>query len=187
MITYEKNGINYQLKQTPSEFTIGEFEIVSGILSNSTLDKIDKYSQLFVSLGIPQDIVDDMDTSEFFDLIKRYIDFNDETDYLNSEKVKTIEIEDRTYQAYEDKFNLNVKQMRFIENFIKQNPTTYIGDLMAIIFKDTQLTSNEHFVDAHIRHKAKLFRKHVTVDMALPYIGYFSKELFNNITTYNNI
>ena len=51
-------------------------------------------------------------------------------------------------------------------------------------FKDIELTNNEHYVDAHIRHKAKLFRENVTADVALPYVGFFSKELLENIQTY---
>lgn len=188
MLTVRINEIDYSIKQKLNEFTIGEFEIITAILSNPELDKIDKYTQIFTVLGVPSETIDNMETSEFFELIKNFANIEDDIDYLLAEKVKEIEINGRVYQSYEgDIFKMNVKQMKMIEKFIKLNPQTYISDLMAILFKDVQLTNNEHYVDAHIKHKSKLFKDNVTVDVALPYVGFFSKELLTNIQTYASL
>lgn len=183
MINVTLQGIDYQIKQTPNEFKINEFEIISSILNDSSLDKIDKYSQLFIQLGIPQEVIDNLEINEFFNLIKSFTQIEESESKL-PEKVKTIEINGRTYQAYTDEFKMNVKQMKLIENAINKNPNAYIGHLMAILFLDTQLTNNEHYVDAHIKHKAKLFGENVTADLALPYVLYFGKDLMSNYSTY---
>ena len=188
MLTVRLNDIDYSIKQKVNEFTIGEFEQITNILNNAELDKIDKYTQIFTVLGIPQDIIDEMETSEFFNLVKEFANIEDNIDYLVSEKVKEVTINNRVYQAYEgEEFKMNVKQMKMIEKYIKLNPKTYISDLMAIIFKDTQLTNNEHYVDAHIKHKSNLFKDNITVDVALPYVGFFSKELLTNLQTYASL
>lgn len=187
MLTVRINEIDYSIKQRMNEFTIGEFEIIANIINDANLDKIDKYSQIFVALGIPQEVIDDMNTSDFFELIKLFA-LIEETDYTLSEKAKSIEIKGRTYESYSgDEFVMNVKQMKLIEKHVKTNPINYISYVMAIIFKDTELTNNEHYVDAHIKHKASLFRENVTVNLALPFIGFFSAELLANIQTYTKL
>lgn len=185
MITVLVQGSEFTLKNKISDFTIGEFENISSIFADENVDKIDRYSQLFILLGIPSDTIDDLEISEFFNLVEKYSDNNDlEIDYLAKEKQQEIEINGRIYRAYDETFKMNVKQMRLIENKIKNSSTKYIGDLMAIIFKDVHLSNNEHYVEAHLKHKAKLFRENITADVALPYVGFFSKELLNNIQTY---
>lgn len=168
---------DYPLKQNPSEFTIGEYEKISSIINNDELDQIDKYSQFFVELGIPQDVMDDLNTIEFFNIIKSYTSDKFEL----GEFQQTIEINGRTYKAFNEEFFLNVKDMKAIEKYVKINPNSFVGELMAIVFKDVDLTKTEHYADAHIRHKAKLFREHVTFDVAVPYVGYFSKELLGSL------
>ena len=188
MISVRINEIDYSIKQKVNEFTIGEFETITTILNNSELDKIDKYTQIFTVLGVPQNVIDEMETSHFFNLVKEFANIEDNIDYLVAEKVKEVTVNGRVYQAYEgDEFKMNVKQMKMIEKYIKLNPKTYISDLMAIIFKDVQLTNNEHYVDAHIKHKSNLFKDAITVDVALPYVGFFSKELLTNLQTYASL
>lgn len=184
MITVTLNEVDYQLKKNLNEFTIGEFEKLSSIINNESLDRIDRYIQIFALLGIPSEIVEDLDSKVFFDLVSKW-SVNEELS--ETEMQKEIEINGRTYQSFDTEFNLNVKQIKLIEKYIKIDMSAYIGELMAIIFKDTQLTSNEHFVDAHIKHKAKLFRENVTVDIAMPYLNYFGGEIFNNVSVLGKI
>lgn len=183
MLEIELNGNVYQLKHTADEFLIGEYERVSSIINNTELDQIDKYSQLFVELGIPQTVLDELNTIKFFEIIKSYNGYQFEV----GEFTKEIEINGRTYKAFEDEFFLSVKDMKEIEKSIKRNPDSFIGDVMAIVFKDVELTKNEHYVDAHIKHKAKLFRDNVTFDKAVPFISYFSKEVIASLQMFKEI
>lgn len=184
MITVTLNEVEYQLPKNLNEFTIGKFEILTRIINNPELDRIDKYIQIFSLLGISSEIIEDLDSKVFFDLISKWSQV-EETNEV--EMQKEIEINGRTYQSFDTEFNLNVKQIKLIEKYIKIDMSAYIGELMAIIFKDTQLTSNEHFVDAHIKHKAKLFRENVTVDIAMPFLNYFGGEIFSNVNSLSKI
>lgn len=58
---------------------------------------------------------------------------------------------------------------------------------MAVIFKDVDLTKNEHYEEAHIKHKAKLFRDNITFDIAIPYIAYFSKEIIESLQMFKEV
>lgn len=183
MLQIEIAGSVYQLKHKPEDFLIGEYERVSSIMNNDELDQIDKYTQLFIELGIPQDVLEELNTIKFFEIIKSYTSYQLEI----GEFTKEIEINGRLYKSFDDDFFLSVKDMKEIERSIKRNPDSFIGDIMAIVFKDVELTKNEHFVDAHIKHKSKLFREHVGFDKAVPFIAYFSKEVISSLQMFKEV
>lgn len=183
MLTIKIKDKEFILKQNPSDFLISEYESVSTLLNNSELDEFDKYYQLFILLGVDEDILDNLDTIEFFDIIKTYLNNNLSTGPLTKELV----VNGRTYQSFDEKFYINVRDMKAIERFIKNNPDVFIGELMAILFKDVELSKTEHYIDAHIKHKAKLFRENITLDIAIPFIGYFSKDLISSLEIFKEI
>lgn len=183
MLEIEIAGSVYQLKHKPEDFLIGEYEKVSSIMNNNELDEIDKYAQLFIELGIPQEELEGMNTISFFELIKKYTSYQLEI----GEFTKEIEINGRVYKSFQDEFFLSVKDMKEIEKSIKRNPDSFIGDIMAIVFKDVELTKNEHYVDAHIKYKSKLFRENVTFDKAIPFVAYFSKEVIASLQMFKEV
>ena len=66
----------------------------------------------------------------------------------------------------------------------KKNPTKFIAGILAIIFKDTELTNTEHYSMAHIEYKAELIRKEITYDIALPFIADYSVNLIEMLELY---
>ena len=41
--------------------------------------------------------------------------------------------------------------------------------MLAVLFKRTDLTKNEHYTEAHIKHKAKIIRE-LPAEVAVPYL-----------------
>jgi hypothetical protein len=176
MLNVKINDTTYRIKNSSEEFTITEFETICSILNDTSIPKYSKWSQIFIYLGIPEDVIDTFDSSAFVSIIK---EFELESPTTNT-ITKEIIIDGYTYVAYDSEFFLSVKQMGLIEEFISKDSDKYLGELMAIIYKREDLTKAEHFDKAHIKHKAKLFREHITADKALPFIGYLSKQLIND-------
>jgi hypothetical protein len=166
---------DYEIKQDIKELTITEFEKVSAILNNEELDKFESWADVFIYLGVPVEEVNDMEFDEFIKYVK---DFNDSKIEANLEMTKTIEVEGYTYQAFEDEFKLKVKDLKLIEKAITSNAQNYFAKLMSIIFKRTDLSNAEHYDNAHLKHKEKLF-KDLSAELVVPYVVFVSKKLTN--------
>lgn len=187
MITITLKEVDYNLKTSASDFSLGEYESILTII-NSTDEDFEKYANLLVSVGLPIEVVDNLEIKDFMSVLKQFTQSFDDISQYTSNFSKTIEIGNKIYTSYtDDEFKLKVKELKLIEKFITRNPNAYLSEIIAVVFKDNDLTNTEHYTDAHIRHKAKLFREHVTLDIALPYIIYFSKEILNNITVEINL
>jgi hypothetical protein len=182
MFTINLNDKEYQVKNSLKELTVGEYEKITDIISDNTVDRIDKYLLIFDVLGVPVDGLESLAPATFFGYVKEFNKVESTNEFIKNEKIKDFVIKNRVYQSYTgDSFELNVKQMRYIEKYIKKNPKAYISDLLAIIFKDIELTDNEHYTDAHIRYKSSLIKDNITADLALPYLAQFSIDLIVNL------
>lgn len=163
----------YQVRNNVDELLLKEFEEVSSIFNNKDKDYFEKWSEIFVYLGLEQDFVDELDTFAFIDIIKEFNIVNlDKTDII-----KEIEVEGDLYVAYDEQFKLTVKEMTLIEHYIKKNENRYLGEIMAIVYKRPGFDKTINFDKAHIHHKAELFRKNLTADKAIPFISFLSKKL----------
>lgn len=151
------------------ELTIEQFEKISQILNNQEFDNIEKYVEMFKYLGIKEEMWDDYPFSEFIKLVQ---DFNLDS-YTPNEPVTSIELEGYTYEA---KMKLSVKETKLIEKIVNSKPNHYISDIMAIMFKRTDLSNTEHFTDAHLKHKAKLFRN-LKAEVCVPYIVFVTEKI----------
>lgn len=184
MLNIKIEGNTYPIKQSAEEFTIGEYENVAAILNNDDINEVERFSQAFVMLGMNEDLLDSFDAFAFFKLIGKFKDYQMEV----GEFSQIIEVNGRTYESFKDgnEFYFSVKDMRLIEEYVKKNPTFFIAEIIAILFKDVELTKTEHYDDAHIKHKAKLFRKEITYDIALPFIADFSQNLIESLESFKN-
>jgi hypothetical protein len=179
MLTVRINEIDYSIKQKLNEFTIGEFETITNILNNPEFDELEKYYEIFIVSGIPSSDLEELDIKEFLDLIRNFLE-NSEFNFSEIEKSKEFTINNRLYRAFDTEFKLKVKEMKLIEKYIKKNEKQTLSYILAILFKDIELTENEHYVEAHINHKANLIRENITADIAIPYISYFSDKFVNS-------
>lgn len=152
-----------------SELTIEQFEKISQILNNQDFDNIEKYVEMFKYLGIQEHEWDDYPFSEFVKLVQQ---FNLDS-YTPQDAVKSIELDGYTYTA---EMRLSVKETKLIEKIVNTKPNHYISDILAIMFKRTDLSNVEHFADAHLKQKAKLFR-HQKAELCVPYIVFVTEKI----------
>lgn len=176
MLKVNVDGKSYQVKNNIDEFLIKDFEVVTKILNDDKINNIEKWSEVFIFCGLPRDIVDMFDLEAFIKLIKEFNLLDDK----GIEMVKDITLNDITYTCYQEEFRLTVKDTRYIEDFIVKNPNNYLGELMAIVYKRTDVDKNITYDSAHIKYKAELFRNGVTADKVIPFIQILSKKLIND-------
>lgn len=166
----------FSLKNSLNEFTIDEFEKVTAILNREDYDNIEKYIQALLYLGLPEEILDELNDDEFFEIIKAFT-FTEEL----GELTPRIIIDGYHYVAYEgETFNLKIKDLSLIEKAVIQKPEAYLSRAMAIIFKRDDLTRVEHYTEAHIVEKTKLFKKQ-NASLAYPYLLHITQKLKQKI------
>lgn len=168
MYKIEVEGFDpYEIKTKMTEFTLKEFQDMSKLINDTNLDQIDKYLKILELLGTPDDILDNIESEQFIEVIKE-LNINS---IHNKDLTRTINIDTYEYEAYlEDKeFSFKAKDLSLIETFVKKNPDKFLLYALAVIFKRTDLTRKEHYTDAHIKHKMKLFGD-LNADLYYPYI-----------------
>jgi hypothetical protein len=162
----------YEIKNTVDELTITEFEKVSSFMNDTAVLKLEKYISIFEYLGLPEDVWDDMEIEEF---TKAVDDFN-EPHNNKLDFQPTIEIDGYTYRAFTDEFKVTIKDMKHIESAVKKDKAAWMAYSLAVIFKREDLTKTEHYDQAHLKQKAKLF-KDLKAAIAIPYVNFVGQEL----------
>ncbi len=182
MIKFNFNGENYELRNLPSELTINEFEQISSIMNNEELDYIDKYMKIFEFVGLPIDVIEDLDGKTFIQLTKDFMDYQYTVELTNEVQIDGYSYiaSDRHIDGEKITYVPRIKDLKLIEKYIKQNPNKYATKVMAIIFKRDDLTKIEHYDDAHIKHKAELFSNQ-PYSIILPYITIVLEQITINM------
>jgi len=161
-------------KEIPSkmdELTLEQFQKISAIHNNEEYDTLEKHCKVFEYLGITED---DMDVD--FDLFLANVKEFNNNNYDKKDPVEEIEIEGYTYKA---EMKLSVKDSRIVEKIVKKDNKEYISDIMALMFKRTDLSNTEHYDPAHLKHKAKLFSK-LKADISIPYLTFVTYKITNH-------
>jgi hypothetical protein len=182
MINLLFDSKTFEIRNNVTEFTIGEFETLSAIMNDDEKNYIEKWSDIFQFLGVPEDVVDNFDTFDFIDLIKQF-------NFLGDEEFKmkqTIVLNDIEYHAFDEEFKLTVKEMRLIEDFINKNSKRYLGDILAVIYKRSDTDKTINFDKSHLHFKAELIRKEIMADVAMPLMSYLSKKLIKDYNLLTN-
>jgi len=182
MINLKFDSKTYQIKNSINEFLINEFEHICSILNDKEKNHLTKWTEIFIYLGVPEDVIDNFDSFDFIEMIKQFNIFTTEsTDFI-----KEIVLDDITYIAFDDKFKLTVKEMTLIEDYIQKNENRYLGEILAVIYKRQDLDKSMTYDKAHLKYKAELIRKQVMADVAIPIIGFLSKKLINDYNLITN-
>jgi F0F1-type ATP synthase delta subunit len=126
---------------------------------------------VFEFLGVPTIEWDNVEIEEFKEIVRNFNDIQSKPELVN-----TLEIDGYTYTAFEDKFKLSVKDTKHIEKIMHSKHKGYISELLAVLFKRTDLTKAEHYVDAHIKLKAKMIRE-LKAELAVPYLVEIGQKL----------
>lgn len=176
MIDIKFKNETYSIKNKIEEIVIKDFEQIINILNDKSKDFIEKWSDIFIFLGVPNEVIDNFDIGDFINLIKQF----NLTEVNTKEIKKSITFNGIEYFAYEDAFKLTVKETILIESYIKKNDNRYLGELISIVYKNPEVSKDINFDKAHIHHKAEMIRKEITADIALPIIAFLSKKLIND-------
>ena len=161
-------------KEIPSkmdELTLEQFQKISAIHNNDEYDTLEKHCKVFEYLGITEDEMD-VDFDLFLANVKEFNNNN----YDKKDPVEEIEIDGYIYRA---EMKLSVKDSRIVEKIVKKDNKEYISDIMALMFKRTDLSNNEHYDPAHLKHKAKLFSK-LKADISIPYLTFVTYKITNH-------
>jgi len=183
MIKLNYNEKTYNVKNSVDEFLINEFEDICGILNNKEKNYLQKWSEIFIYLGVPEDVVDDFDSFAFIEIIKQF-NIHDLTQHTNF--VKEIELDGNTYVCFDEKFKITVKEMTLIESAINKNENRYLGDVLAILYKRENIQKELHYDKAHLKYKAELIRKEIKAEVAIPIIAFLSKKLIKDYELITN-
>jgi hypothetical protein len=153
------------------ELTIEQFEKVTEITNNQELDNIDRYIKIFEYFGVKESEWDENEV-ELSDFIEKVKEFNS-SKYEKKDAVESIELEGYTYQA---QLKLSVKDTKMIEKLIGRKSNNWISDLLALMFKRSDLSPTEHYAEAHLKHKSKLF-KQLKAEIAIPYLVFVTEKI----------
>jgi hypothetical protein len=164
-----------------NELTIQQFEGITDIHANAELDNVEKHLEVFKFMGVPDEI-EDCD----FEVFKEYINKFNTAKLPNSVLLKSFEADGYTYQAYEDDFKLTAKDTKVIEKILNNKHKGYISEVLAVLFKRTDLTKTEHYADAHIKHKAKIIRE-LKAEVAVPYLVVVAERINQHVEKLNEV
>jgi len=166
--------INIFGKEIPSkmdELTVEQFQKISAIHNNQEYDTLEKHCKVFEYLGITEEEMD-VDFEVFLENVKEF----NKDNFTKKDPVEEIELDGYTYKA---EMKLSVKDSRIVEKIIKKDNKEYISDIMALMFKRTDLSNTEHYDPAHLKHKAKLFSK-LKADISIPYLTFVTYKITNH-------
>jgi hypothetical protein len=164
-----------ELPNLSSELTVKEFAKLNEILAQQ-IEPIEKWYQIFESLGAIETEIDELDFNEFKALIKEF----NSAESKDTEIVQFIEVDGFTYKAYDTEFKISIKDLKKIEKSVAEKPYVYIADMLAVVYKRTDLSNAEHYDSAHIKHKAKLFSE-LKANIALPIVWHVAKKLTETV------
>ena len=165
---------DYEVKNTVEELTVKEFEEVAAIQNDATLDYVEKQIKLFEYLGVPSETWDDVTGTELVRITKAFNDVEPKEYPFLPE----LEIEGFVYKAFDEEFKLSVRDLKHIESKVKKSPSKYMAFMLSVIFKRTDLTKTEHYDNAHLKEKERLFSK-LPAAVAVPYVQHIGRELAN--------
>lgn len=166
----------YNVPTKLSEMTIGQFEKVNKIMSDESSLKIERYIDYLESLDIPNDVILSITDDELFSVIKSIGEKED----ITNELLKSFELEGYTYKSYDEEFSIRAIELSMIEKRINKDSSNYFSYIIAILFKREDLTNREHYTDAHIKHKADLFKNLSAIDF-YPYVIMVAEKLSKNL------
>jgi hypothetical protein len=170
---------NVEIDCKASAINLAVWERMALVMYDESLDTIQKYEKLLNLVGFKAGLIEDLTFDEFGKAIE---EFNTETTTDFAVYVTEFEIEGYKYEVFD---NLKVKDLRIISKAMNENPVS-AGEMMAMCFKRTDLTDKEHYTDAHIKHKAALFRKHLTADVCIPYITKVTDLMVKQVSEQSN-
>lgn len=175
MIIFDHEGTEYKFRNEGEEVTLKELGKINDIMQDDKLMFFEKWLKVIEMLG-SKELAEVITEDGLVNLIENF-----NVTALDKPIQETIEVNGRTYSCVlvDGEIKFSGRQLASIELNIKNNKE-WAGHVFAVIYKDDELTTNEHYTQAHIDHKANLFLKNITADIAAPVIFQVNKRLIEN-------
>jgi hypothetical protein len=162
---------------TLEELTVRQFDQLNAITKDESLDNIDKWIAKFTYLGVPEEEFDAMPFDEFKEYIRTYNDLT-----YSTEKILSFELDGYTYETNEQ---IGTKDLGLIEKAWKAKTNYFSAEMLAILFKRTDLSRNEHYTTAHLKHKTKIFGD-LSAKYSMPFVVDVLTQITNTAKKLNN-
>lgn len=180
MIIFNREGKDYNFRNEEKEVTALELAKIGQVMAKEGVffEKWMSVTELLGDKGL-SDVIDE-------DGLMCIIENMHLTNIAN-EVPEKITINGRDYIAKIEggKIVRSGRDLVKIEEAAKKGGN-WVVEAMAICYKDSQLTSVEHYTPAHIQHKTKLFSDNVMCDVAAPVFYQVGKGLIDNIERVSN-
>jgi len=175
MIEFTHEGKTYNFRNNESEITLLELAKVSDIMA-TTDAYFEKWMRIIELLG-DKGLSDVIDEDGVVSIVEN-VNFTN----VRNEIPETVNVNGREYAATlkDGKLKLSGKDLAMIERSAKKGGTWAVLGF-AIIYKDSELSNTEHYTEAHIKHKADLFGKHLTAKEGAPVFYQLQKKLSEHI------
>ena len=79
---------------------------------------------------------------------------------------------------------MSAKETKLIEKILNNKHKGYISEVLAVLFKRTDLTKTEHYTDAHIKLKSKIIRE-LPAEVAVPYLVAVAETINKQVQSLN--
>lgn len=175
MIKFDYKGQEHTFRNEGNEVTLAELGRINNIMTNDDNSFFDKWLEVISFLG-SDGLSEIIDEQNLLNIIENF----------NATKLDTaiheeITVNNRAYKCnlINGTIQLTGRQLALIERNIRSKKE-WAGHVFAIIYEDVELTNKEHNEQAHIDHKANLFLKEITSDIASPVIFQINKRLVDN-------
>ena len=161
----------------PDKMMLKDFEEIYNIINDRNRGGSERMLLAFNKLGVSDEDIDAMSKQQFIDnsiVLKRQ-------QYDDTLPPKEIEVNGRKYVANIDEdLILSARDVVAIERIAKHSAGRFPSCIMAVIYKDENLTKSEHYTDAHIKHKANLF-KEFPASYAIPLMVRIARETIKDL------
>ena len=171
--------LNKEIPNELNELTIQQFEDITEIHANPKLDHVEKHLEVFKYMGVAEEI-EDVD----FETFKDYIQLFNTAKAPEGILLNRFEAYGYTYQAYDEEWKLSAKETKLIEKILNNKHKGYISEVLAVLFKRTDLTKNEHYTDAHVKLKSKIIRE-LPAEVAVPYLVAVAETINKQVQSLN--
>lgn len=170
------NGKDYEIRNEGKEVTLNELSKIAFIFNGKEGDFTDKWLKVIEVLSC-KELIEVITLKQFTELVQSIQITN-----IKKKIKKTITVKGRDYSLNMDgkEIALLAKDLRKIESLISDK-IPWGHKAFALIYKDVNLSDNEHYTDAHIKYKADLFGDEVNADIAAPVIFSLSKLIIEHI------
>lgn len=178
MIEVNLNGKDFALPNDAKEVRLSDFNKMYKISQQKDIGYFDKHLRVFEIFGIPYDAWDDIAEEKILELIAEFNKVKVDSTLLCHQ----VTVRGRSYTCFDgDDFVFKTRDLVEIERAAMKNVENFPAYILALLFKDDELSKNEHYVESHLKHKCSLFAENLTADIAIPYLTLIAKRTMKSI------